>query len=291
MKKLGVLFGALVLFSLFSIGFVSAESCDLRVTMINQDPYPAIQGEEVKLVFQVKGVESTECGTIEFELLEQHPITLLPGEPKSYSIESGTFIRNFESFFLAPFKVKVSEDALDGDNLIEVRYKGERNLAYETASFDLNVRDSRADFEVYVKDYDFTTRTMVLEVLNIGESDIEALAIEIPKQEGILVKGASREIVGDLDSNEYTTADFEATPQDGVIDVVLKYSDEINERREVQVQVEYDGSYFEGLLRDEEQKSSSGLIIVAIVIVVGIWYFRRRAKRKKALKEKLRKRK
>ena len=52
---------------------------------------------------------------------------------------------------------------------------------------------------------------ITIEVLNIEASDIEALTIEIPKQDNIEVKGPNKIVVGDLDSNEYTTAEFEAS--------------------------------------------------------------------------------
>lgn len=291
MKKIGVLFGILVMFSIFSLGFAAAEACDLSVSMINQDPYPAIQGEEVKIVFQIDGIGSTECGTIDFELIEQYPVSILSGSKKSYTIESGTFIKDYKSFFLAPFRVKVNENAIDGDNTIEVRYRGAKNVGWETKQFDLNVQDTRADFEVHVKEYDLTTRTITFEILNIAESDIEALTIEVPKQDNIIIKGSNREIVGDLDSNEYTTADFEAIPSDGKIEVSLKYSDSINERRIVDLEVDYDGEYFTGLLKDEKPSPTKNYIIIGVIIFLIIWWQIRKQRKRKELKEKLKSRK
>ena len=54
MKK-SLMFGFAFAFILFSISGVFAGVCDLDVSLINQDPYPAIQGDYVKLVFQVDG--------------------------------------------------------------------------------------------------------------------------------------------------------------------------------------------------------------------------------------------
>ena len=55
MKRSDKLLILLPLF-LISLTLVSAIACDLKVSMINQDPYPAIPGEYVKIVFQVEGV-------------------------------------------------------------------------------------------------------------------------------------------------------------------------------------------------------------------------------------------
>ena len=112
---------------------------------------------------------------------------------------------------LLPYKLRIDENALDGENPIEVYYSNKNCFKWLIKEFDITVQDTRADFEVYVKDYDYITKELTFEILNIAETDVEALTIEIPKQDNIDIKGANRIVVGDLDSNEYTTADFEAT--------------------------------------------------------------------------------
>jgi hypothetical protein len=290
MKKIGVLFGAMIMLSLFSFAGVLAAGCDLDISLVNQDPYPAIQGQEVKLIFQVDGISSTECGKVEIELLEKYPITLMPDQVNSYIIESGTFKKDYKSFFLASFDVKISPEALDGDNAIEVRYKQGSN-GWVSKDFYINVQDTRADFEVYVKDYDITTKILTFEILNIAESDIEALTVIVHKQDNVEIKGANANIVGDLDSNEYTTAEFEATPKSGEIELTLLYSDSINERRTFNAKVNYESAYFEGLLKDAPKSKTTKYVIYGVIVLLFVWYFYRRKKKKKALAEKMKSRK
>lgn len=289
MGKSGLIFVAVLVLSLFSLTGVFAASCDLKVSMVNQDPYPAIPGEEVKLVFQVKGVENSECGVVQFELAEKYPITLNPGQQSTYTIQSGTYQRNYQSFFLAPFTARVSNEALDGNNSIEVRYRYGYNDGWITKEFNLDVKDIRSDFEVYVKNYDLTTKTLTFEILNIAESDVQALTVEIPKQDNVIIKGAKTNIVGDLDSNEYTTADFEATPKAGNIILELSYSDAINERRVVEKIVAYEPEYFEGLVKDQKSSPIGTYLILLIIISLVVYYFYRRNKKKKAFRAKLNK--
>lgn len=288
--KRGLLIGV-VFVMIFSLAGVFAEGCDLQVSMVNQDPYPAVPGEEVKVVFQVDGIESTECGQVEFELLEAYPITLGPGQQKSYSIDSGTFSRDYKAHFLAAYTLRVASNALNGDNAIEVQYRQGANLGYETKEFVLNVLDTQADFEVYVKEYDLKTRILTFEILNIDALDVEALTIEIPSQDNIVIRGANRNIVGDLDSNDYTTFDFVAIPSDGEIELTLYYSDSINERRTMTKKVAYESSYFTPMA-DEIPKTpvKNYIVAVAIVLLIGWWIFRR-IKKKKAVQLKMRNKK
>jgi hypothetical protein len=279
MKKSGVLFLISFALSLLFLNGVLAEGCDLEVSMINQDPYPAIPGSEVKIVFQIDGIENVECEDVEFELVEKYPISIFPGEQIKYEIESGTFKKDFKSFFLAPYRVFVSEDAIDGDMPIEVRYRSSKNLGHETKSFDLNIEDTKADFEVHIKDYNYETKILTLEILNIVENDAEALTIEIPKQNLISITGSNKNIVGDLDSNDYTTAEFKATPKDGTFEILIHYSDEINERRVISKEVTFDSNYFQP---EPPKKTpiSTYIIIGTLVLLIILWIINKRKKRK-----------
>lgn len=292
MKKSGVLVGLMLAISLLSFSLALAEPCNLDISLVNQDPYPAVQGEEARLVFQIDGLENTECGTVELGLIEKYPIALMPDQESFYRIEAGTFKKDFKSFFLAPFKVRVSSDAMDGDNKIEVQYRHGINSGYVTKDFNLNVQDTRADFEIHVKSYDLTTRKINFEILNIAEEDINALTVEIPKQDNIQIKGANRNIVGDLDSNEYTTAEFEAILKDGKIKLLLHYSDKINERRTIEEEVDFESEYFQGMVSQQKKSPIGTYIFLGIIVLLIVWWIiRRKNKKKKALAAKLKARK
>ncbi|MBU2576909.1 MAG: hypothetical protein KKF50_04265 [Nanoarchaeota archaeon] len=274
--------GVVLLFLVvFAVTIVSAESCDLTVSLLNQNPYPAVPGDYVKLVFQVSGLASSECGAINFELLEGYPIQFNPGTDGKITFSGIDYIRNFQSTFQIPYEVRIDADALDGANPIEISVQN-KNDAPLLKTFNVEVDDVRADFEVYVKDYDFKTRELTLEVLNIKESDVEALTISIPQQTNIIVKGANRIVVGDLDSNEYTTADFEATMRDGDLTIELTYSDTINVRRSVIKTISFDSTYFTERIADQKTTSKWTYIFgIVAVILIGWWIIRKFTKKKK----------
>jgi hypothetical protein len=273
--------GLILLLIIFSLSVISAEkTCDLEVSMINQDPYPAVPGEYVKLVFQLEGVSGVDCSDITFDLKSKYPIEFNPGETGFRTFKRVNYLKDYDSNILITYQVRVNEDAVNGANEIEVVTQS-KGMALLSRKFNLEVSDIEAEFELYVKDYNYDTNEMTLEVLNIADTDIEALALEIPKQEGIQVKGSNREVVGDLDSNEYTTADFEAIPSDGQFLVNLIYSDAINTRRMIQRSVIFDSSYFIDRKADQNGIGMGTYIIWIVVIGLVIWWFIRRSKKKK----------
>lgn len=266
---------------LLTSGLATAESiCDLNVTLLQQDPYPAVPGDYVELVFQLKGSDSPTCQELEFQLIEKYPIRFDPGETGLRTFKKVDYIRDFEPRVLVAYKVRIDKDALDGVNEIEVEVKS--GITSIIKEFNLEVDDSRADFEVYIKEYNYKTKEMTLEILNIEESDAEALVVEIPKQDNIIIKGPNRVIVGDVDSNEYTTADFEATPSNGEITLKLTYSDAVNIRRTTEKTIIFDSSYFTDRAADQKTTGTGTYIFWAVIVVVLVWWgFKKFSKKKK----------
>ena len=90
-----------VILNLFS--FVSAQGCNPQINLLNQDPYPGIPGEYVKLVFEISGLTNAECGNVRFELIDDYPIKFDKGVEKSTILSSGNYASNYNSNILVPF--------------------------------------------------------------------------------------------------------------------------------------------------------------------------------------------
>jgi hypothetical protein len=260
------------IFLIFVLSFVSAESCDLDVTLLNQDPYPAIPGESVKVVFQIDGVSNPECNTVHFEVKENFPFVIDQSSQNPITIVSGAYLAKYSSFYLAPYKIRIDKDSLEGDIPIEVLYSsnGQQQISLYK-EFNINVKDVKADFEVYLKDYNAATNSFTLEILNIAESDVEALTIEILEQDNVEIKGANRVVVGSLDSNEYTTADFEGLLKEGNINLRILYTDLINERREVTETIYINPLNFNGLNKNKTSQPIWLYILILLAIVFIVW--------------------
>lgn len=279
-KRVNNLFivGLIFIFSLISI---NAEVCGPKISLINQDPYPAIPGEYVKLVFQVKNIENPTCGTISFELLEQYPLIFDPDTQKKITINSGFYKRDYGSFLIAPYKVRIDKEALKGDNPIDTKIYYSGNQGYLTTQFNIYVEDSKTDFEIHIDKYSYETKELTIEILNIGNSDIEALTLEVPKQENIDIRGTNRVVVGSLDANEYTTADFKANIQDGEIEIKILYIDSTGIRREVIKEINFDSTYFTKRPDEQQKNSTTYYIIILVIVIVLIWWLVKRKKEKK----------
>jgi hypothetical protein len=276
MKK-EIIFG--LLFSMVLIGFASA-SCDMGVTLLNQDPYPATPGEYVKVVFQVNGTETTECNKVFFDIVPVYPFSIEESDTRIV-IPGGTYITGYESFILKAYKLRVDKDALDGDNKIKVAYgfvTGGSTNSY-IKDFYINVKDARTDFEVSIQDYDAATKTITFGIINVGKYDIESLTLELPEQENIKLVGGSPAIIGSLSSNDDTTANVPAVPKVGEIKVKLNYNDQNDVRRKIEKTAYFSNNLLENGAAKPTRDIYFYLFWIAIIVVV-LWvvygYFRRK---------------
>ncbi|MBT7238084.1 hypothetical protein HN865_04480 [Candidatus Woesearchaeota archaeon] len=277
---------------IFLINNVSASdfySCELNADLVNQDPHPAIAGEYVEVLFQLRGLGSCDSGAI-VELVLEYPFFLDSGSSVKV-MEANTYAGSgFNSNWNIPYKIRIDPDALEGTYEIELRYRERDNLGlgnYISKKFEIELEDGRTDFEVYVGDHVIKDKSLVFEILNIGNQDIEALTVEIPKQENIVVKGANRNIVGDLDSNEYTTTDFEAIPAGGDINLILHYTDSTNKRRTIEKLVYYDPTYFiDSMGNVTADKTGTYVAIIVIVAAAGFFIYKRKNKNNKKMKKR-----
>ncbi len=277
MKKEFLILSLLLLFSNLVVALDNV--CDLDISLLNQDPYPAIPGDYVKLVFQADGLDNPNCyGDISLSLQKKYPLEFDTEESRTVTVKGGTYTKDFSSFLIAPFKVRISKDALEGDTPIELTYfVGGRQFSKQ---FDINIDDVRADFEVYIDDY--SNSELSFEILNIGTNDVEALTLEIPPQEGIEIVGANRQILGDLDSNEYSSVSF-SVPAITSKEIFLKvfYTDTTGTRRILEKSVQFDASYFENLQSSKSTSSWAYAFWILVLIFVGKWAYKKYWKNRK----------
>lgn len=260
--------------------FASAQGqCVVTPTLINQDPYPAVPGEQLKVVFQVSGLANPSCGNLVFEVLDNYPFGVDPSNPAQIVIPAGTYSQDFSSKAVLTYKLRVAGDALDKETPLKVKYALGNN-AFAEKEFNITVKEVRTGFEVSVKDYDKSTQTITFDILNTGKNDVEAVTIEMPSQDNFQLKGSSRSIVGSLDSNDDTTFTFEGVPKEGDIRLRVLYTDETNERRIVEETVSFNPSQFEGRVKDQKSYTWPIIIVVVIVLLV-LWFWYRRRKKKK----------
>jgi hypothetical protein len=266
---------------LFLIVFVNAtKTCNLEMTLLNQDPYPAVPGEEVKIMFQITGVQTTDCGRVSVYMNEKFPFTIAPNGENIKKIEAGTFLRGYENFWMVPYTLRVNENALDGDNKAEFVLSSKDGNSQIIKEFNINVQEVATSFEVFVRNYE--EGVLTLEVINIGKNNVESLVIEIPEQETLKILGSNRQTIGILDSNEDTTVRFRVSDvKKGKITININYNDLINNRRKIVKEVSFNLDVFKDINGKGKTSWSTYALSGLIVFLIINWFYKKHKTKKR----------
>lgn len=272
--------GVFVLISLallLSVGFISA--CQLSPQLISQDPYPAVPGDYVKLVFQVTGIQDPTCGNITFQLDPQYPISFDPGVSSTFSLLGGSYATNYNNYITIPYNVRIDPNAIDGNSTLEFDYRANGASSPVANFFNLSVQNVGSSFQVFVKNFDYSTNDITFEVLNIGKNDVDSLTVTIPPgQNNVTVSGPNTNVIGSLSSNDFTTADFTMLPKKANIQMTLSYNDITGTMRSFNTTVYFDPTQFP---KPAQSHVAFFIIIILIILVVIYIIYRRRKKNKK----------
>ncbi len=270
-----------IVFFFTSVCYAERGVCDLSVSILNQEPFPAVPGDVVEIVFMLSGLDTTDCGVIDFEIFEEYPFSIMPYDESKYAIQSGTYTKGYSPHKTIPVDFKVHEDALDGDNPLEIGYRSSFEEGSHTQKFNIEVQDVKADFEIFVSSYNYATKEIKFEILNIGKSDIEAVTIEVPAQKNVRIYDSNKENIGDLSSNEDTSAEFKADVNGESINLLVSYSDATQERRTLGKNVVFDSKLFEATNVSNNIPAWYWIIGALILIIIYYYYSKKKKQRKK----------
>jgi len=296
MKKTLLFFG-LIAFALFAV-FVSAdvgetnftahsgaEDTGLSIVQLRYEPYPVNPGEYFDMYIKVQqGVGFSSDVT--FELVPEFPFFLDSNEDP---------VREYGKIYSEPivlhYKVRVSDDAVEGTNELNLRYTtGARGWIVK--EFDIEVADAQTDFDLVVQES--TDSEVSIAIANTGKNTANSLIVRIPDQNDFRVSGTNGQMVGNLDSGDYSIVSFSLAPLqggDGMLTVQMDYTDSIGERRTVLKDVQFRSGASTGnftmtgdlaarfaTIQEQDQGIFSSVwtwIVLVVVAVVVIYFYRK----------------
>jgi len=283
--------------------------CALNVSLVNQNPYPAQPDSYVDVVFQVNWLQNYVCNGSRFELIPSYPFSL-DGNDSLRVLPDDLYIQSNKEDWMIPYKLRVDKDALDGNNEIEVRYSPGlwENGTLMYRKFNISVQDARTMFDAVLQEIQGSEVSIA--IANAGKYAANSVVVRIPEQEDFMVTGTDGQMVGNLESGDYTVVGFsisekfaqaglrnasqQARPREpGMINMTsskklkfdIYYTDNIGERRVVNMEVPYStktnlsmmgnssmrrNGNFQGATGSNSSKSSGTFLIIAIVCIVAV---------------------
>ncbi|MDD5133504.1 MAG: hypothetical protein PHD81_04720 [Candidatus Nanoarchaeia archaeon] len=322
-----IFIGIIILF-LISISFVSAglystgkvySSCNPTIKLVNQDPNPAVPNEYVTLTFETSSMVG--CNGYSVMLNPNYPFSLDPNENPIQTITGSLYSKeNYKAIWTIPYKVKVAGDALDGEYKIKLFYYPKTSLAPEYFTigdeFNVTIEDVQTEFDAVLQES--TGSEVSIAIANVGKYTANSVIVRVPEQDSFSVSGTNGQMVGNLESGDYTLVAFTIQKKGGPVVENSKtmkvnesanfksfsnklkfdiyYTDNIGERRIVMMEIPLSMTNssmlgMTGNFAAGRQAKSSGIswykwiIILVILIIVYFLYRKYPEKTKKTLRD------
>jgi hypothetical protein len=240
--KLAFVMFLFVFMSMIVCNFVSAKDVNysvdssyggIQLSSLRYEPYPANPGEYVDVWINAHLGSSVKYA--KFELVDSFPFSLDSNENpiREYKDFSGDVVMHY--------KVRVSPDAVEGVNSLKLNVFSDQFASSGAVySMDIDIANAQTDFDLVVQDS--TSSEVSLAIANIGKNTANSMIIRIPEQNGFRVTGTNGQMVGNLDSGDYTVASFSLVSlgrNSGNLTVQIDYTDNIGVRRSVLKHVQF----------------------------------------------------
>ncbi len=215
-------------------GTYSTSSANIKINQLKYEPYPVNPGEYLTLWIKAENIGKELTKNVTFELIPKYPFSLDSNEDP---------VRNYgqlssEEPIVMEYKVRVSKNAVEGTNEIELRYKtdsSDDSWIYE--EFEIEVEDAQTDFDLVVQE--INDQEVSIAIANTGQNVAYSVIVRIPEQDEFQTIGVNGQMVGNLEDGDYTLVGFDIVGRGKELEVQIDYTDEIGERRTVLKNVDY----------------------------------------------------
>jgi len=201
---------------------------------------------------------------------------------------------------LLEYKVRVDSDAVEGDNSIELKYKLDGSSSWVSKEFQIYVSNAQTKFDGVIQDIEGNSISLAL--ANTGKNIANSVIVKLPEQENFASVGTSGQMVGNLENGDYTIVSFEIKSlKKGTNNIIFQidYTDEIDERRSVYLEIPLDLSSGitiptelpadfpkQGMQNKSTSSGYTTYIWIGLVLLVSFVLYKNRKKLKEHLSKK-----
>jgi len=288
MKKLALILCLLICLSpiLASTEIVTAGR-GFVVALLDYDPSPAQPGQYVTIYLKVEN-RGDEIKDALYKLEPEYPFSLKPGEdPERYFGTIGSYQQ-----ILLEYDLFVAEDAPEGTYPIKIKLCTDENCTTSVEKeIEITVQTGGTPgIEVGLEDFDIFSGgkrgKVTIHVVNRGDLDVKYLVIELLPTEQFDIISPSRIYIGEMESDDFETAEFEIYVHENVakdvsqkiqLPVYLDYTD-ANDKKYSESQSVYLKVYSQsdlikmGLKRDYDKTKQYFILGVSAIVALFLIY-------------------
>jgi len=214
-----------------------SDTSDISISLVNQDPDPAIAGDivELRLGIENRGGESID---LNMQINPEYPFELIPGESSTQDIGIVRGYQTDENMQIAKYKLRVDRDAPAGTYELKVEYWDEGASSTVTKSLNIDVKNKESAEIIHIDRTSLIPgkqESMMFTITNVGNAPLRDMTFYWENEDDIILPVGSDNTkyvkyidIGESSVLEYqVVADTNADPGLYKLDLHLAYDDPI----------------------------------------------------------------
>ena len=210
----------------------------LTVSLVNQDPDPAIAGSIVEVRIGVENTEGIASENAVIELEDQYPFSMVPGESAVKKIGTLGSYQTGDNYKIMKFRIQVDKNAPAGtyDMVFWQYQEGQKEAAGIRKTVSVDVKSKEGAEVIYIDKTDLVPgkqTDLKFIINNVGSAPLRDLSFSWENTDGIILPVGSDNTkyikyidVGESAELDYkVVADSNAEPGLYKLDLSLKYED------------------------------------------------------------------
>ncbi|MFH1399872.1 MAG: COG1361 S-layer family protein [Candidatus Woesearchaeota archaeon] len=232
----------LVMLMLLAISVHAASSLDssqvISISLVNQDPDPAIAGEIVEVRIGVENIGGQQATNLIVELVPDYPFTLIPGETAVRQIGTMNAYQKGESMKIIKYKVRSDKDTTAGSYELKVKYYEEGSVVATQKSLSVDVQSRESAEIIYIDQVELIPGKITplkFTINNVGSAPLREISFQWENEDDIILPVGSDntkyikylDVGGSAELKFDVIASANADPDLYKLDLKLTYADPI----------------------------------------------------------------
>ena len=229
-----------LLLAAFLVNAAASDSKSISVSLVNQDPDPAIAGDVVEVRMGIENVGGEAANNLIIELDTEYPFQMVTGVNPVQKISTIKAYQSGEDMKIIKYKVRVDRDATAGSYELKVTYYEEGSATSTQKSLSLDVQNKESAEVIHIDKSTLVPgkqSSLKFTINNVGNAPLRDLTFDWENEDKIILPVGSDNTkyvkyidIGDSAELEYQViADTNADPGLYVLNLNLKYDDPVSD--------------------------------------------------------------
>lgn len=227
-----------IMVSIFSVAVFAADV--LTVSLVNQDPDPAIAGSIVEVRIGVENTEGLQSENAVLELEDQYPFSMVPGESAIKKIGTIGSYQSGDNYKIIKYRIQVDRNAPAGtyDMVFWQYQEGQKESAGIKKTISVDVKGKEGAEVIYIDKTDLVPgkqTAMQFVITNLGSAPLKDLSFSWENEDGVILPVGSdnTKYIKYIDVEESAELDYKviadsnADPGLYKLDLSLKYENSL----------------------------------------------------------------